>query len=60
MKKALKKAPQCQVKMKELRKILLKSSNLDKMTIKKLMQQILNDNPKKMTLEGKQIKWIQK
>lgn len=60
MKKALKKAPQCQLKMKELRKILLKSSNLDKMTVKKLMQQILNDNPKKMTLEGKQIKWIKK
>jgi len=60
MKKALKKAPDCQLKMKDLRKLLLKSSKLDKMTVKKLMLQVLNENPKKMTLEGKQIKWIQK
>mmetsp|Transcript_20565 Transcript_20565/g.24498 ORF Transcript_20565/g.24498 Transcript_20565/m.24498 type:complete len:280 (-) Transcript_20565:33-872(-) len=60
MMKTLKKHPNRQIKMKELRKILLKNSEFDKSTMKKTILQVLTDNPKKMVLDGKTITLIKK
>jgi len=60
MVKTLKKHPNRQIKMKELRKILLKNSAFDKSTMKKTILQVLTDNPKKMVLDGKIITLVKK
>jgi len=56
--KTLKKAPNRQIKIKELRKMLLKNSEFDKSTMKKTILRILTENPKKMVLDGKIITLI--
>jgi len=60
MMKALKKAPNRKLKIKELRKILLKNSEVDKLTMKKIMSQVLIENSKKILVEGKCITLIKK
>ena len=61
MKKALKKASKKTLKFKSLRKEVKAKLELHKMTddnIKAMMQQIVDENPKKMKLDGKSIMLI--
>ena len=61
MKKTLKKAPKSQMKMKDLRKILLKrlgSEDVKDKELKKIITQVLDANSKKMKLDGKLISLI--
>lgn len=60
MVKALKKAPNRQLKMKELRKILMKVAPTNKSTIKAVMLQVLNDNSKKMSIKKKTVTLVEK
>ena len=60
MVKVWEKAPNRQLKMKELRKMLAKITSADKSAIKALMLQVLKDNSKKMLVEKKTVTLVKK